>query len=245
MNFEQILALEDRNANKIYLHKEGLFLRCYNQSAFLFWKHVAQMKLTRRFIKKVNTHMIYLGFPEGTKKKWLRDRKVEKLDDKLFVVIMDGESIDDAEYLQFEEAARVQTETKDRYTVHTSIIEKQPVFELAQSLMLQSLTWGRNVPKTDLVPYGNEMKCLSYEICWRVSRFYDAENREKEAKGIQDLIRRYQFAVKTLKEANDIGEKGFSMAMEQSGSLFGQIELLGKNKKKDEKPQQDTTTNNP
>ena len=235
MTFEEILKIEDANSDRIYLHLEGMFLRAYNQSAFLCWDRIAKFKLTRRFVKTVNTHFIYLGFPENTKGKWLHDRKVVKLTDKLFMVEVEGGPIDEAAYLQFEEAARVETETKDRYTVHTSVIEGQPVYQLAVTLMQNCLMWGRNVPKTDLEPYGNEMKWHSYEAARKLRSFYDSEDRDAAADEIQSHLCALQFALTVLKDAKDISENAFALGSEQSSALYGQVELLRKPAKGKEK----------
>lgn len=86
MNFIDILRLEDNNRNRIFLHHEGMFLRAYNQSAFLCWDRISRFKLKRRLVKNVNAWVISLGFPFNTKDKWLRDRKVTRLNEKLYVV---------------------------------------------------------------------------------------------------------------------------------------------------------------
>lgn len=230
MNYREILDFEDKNRTKIYLHVEGKFFRAYNQSAFLFWDRIQRFRLTRRFVKTVNAHMIYLGFPMDSAGKWLREYELKRLDEKLYLVEPGGDPIDDASYLQFEEAARLETQAKDRYTVHTSVIEKQPVFELARTIAVECLKWGRHVPKTDLVPYGNEMKVLSYAILKRVKGFYDAADRGDEALKIQALIKEFQLAIQILAdpEVRGISENAAAKVMEESSNLFGQIGVLGK-----------------
>jgi hypothetical protein len=39
MTIEQIVKVESDNTDKIYLYREGLFLKAYNRSAFLFLKY--------------------------------------------------------------------------------------------------------------------------------------------------------------------------------------------------------------
>lgn len=49
MTFSEILAVEDANTDRIYLYREGLFLKAYERSAFLCHRHVHAFKLSRRF----------------------------------------------------------------------------------------------------------------------------------------------------------------------------------------------------
>lgn len=59
-----MLALESAGEGRIVLHKEGIFWRAYQYSAFLFSKHIRPLKVNTRFVKVVDTELAYLGFPE-------------------------------------------------------------------------------------------------------------------------------------------------------------------------------------
>ncbi|MCD4726646.1 MAG: hypothetical protein K8R46_03220 [Pirellulales bacterium] len=64
MKIEDILKTED-NSN-IYLHNEGLFWRAYEYSAYAFAKSIKQYNTKKKFIKKVNSEIVFLGFPDST-----------------------------------------------------------------------------------------------------------------------------------------------------------------------------------
>ena len=64
MNIGNIIDLETENKDKIYLHKSGLFWRAYERSAFLFIKYARKYKVFKKIIKKINTEVVYLGFPD-------------------------------------------------------------------------------------------------------------------------------------------------------------------------------------
>ncbi|PIQ27593.1 MAG: hypothetical protein COW63_15585 [Bacteroidetes bacterium CG18_big_fil_WC_8_21_14_2_50_41_14] len=64
MKIEDILIKED-NQN-IHLHKEGLFWRAYEYSAFAFVKEIKKYNAKKKFIKKVNSEIVFIGFPEST-----------------------------------------------------------------------------------------------------------------------------------------------------------------------------------
>ena len=65
MNIKEILKLETDNDSSIILHKEGLFWRAFEVSAFLFVQHVKEYQLTKKYYKNVNREVVYLGFPDS------------------------------------------------------------------------------------------------------------------------------------------------------------------------------------
>ncbi len=64
MVISDILELERENTS-IILHKEGLFIRVYERSAYLFVKHIKAYNLTKKFYKNVKQEVVYLGFPQS------------------------------------------------------------------------------------------------------------------------------------------------------------------------------------
>ena len=65
MGISEILKLEQANT-RIILHKEGLFIRVYERSAYLFVKHIKAYNLTKKFYKNVKQKVVYLGFPQNS-----------------------------------------------------------------------------------------------------------------------------------------------------------------------------------
>jgi len=65
MGIRDILESEQENT-QIILHKEGLFIRVYERSAYLFVKHIKSYKLTKKFYKNVKQEVAYLGFPQSS-----------------------------------------------------------------------------------------------------------------------------------------------------------------------------------
>lgn len=53
-----ILALEKENT-QIILHKEGLFIRAYERSAFMFTKHIKEYTITKKFYKNAKQEVVY------------------------------------------------------------------------------------------------------------------------------------------------------------------------------------------
>lgn len=63
MKIEEILKTEDNKC--IYLHKEGLFWRAYEYSAYAFAKSIKQYNAKKKFIKKVAGEIVFIGFPNS------------------------------------------------------------------------------------------------------------------------------------------------------------------------------------
>lgn len=224
MKIKDILELEDKNNNVIYLHKNGNFLTCYNHSAFLFWKHIAQFKVTRKFIKSVNRNIEYLGFPYISKNKWLNKHPLNEINGVLCYQI--NEEINEEEYIQWLDFCVEQTKKQESFTPYTLIIEGQPVFETAMSLVNDCIILGRNIPKTDLYPYGNELKNLSYELGYMIQTFYDYTDRKEAGNKVKQLIKKLQYNLKVLKNCGDISVNSFSLQSERTESIKKQIEVL-------------------
>lgn len=65
MKIEEILKLERaEERNVMHLHKEGIFYRMYEGSAFLFSSLVRpDFKVRKRYYKTIREDVVYLGFP--------------------------------------------------------------------------------------------------------------------------------------------------------------------------------------
>ena len=50
--------------NKLYLFKEGMFYKLYNQNAMWFVQNVKPYKVTKKFVKTVNQNVYSIGFPQ-------------------------------------------------------------------------------------------------------------------------------------------------------------------------------------
>jgi hypothetical protein len=63
MTTEEILQLEALNATSIHFVLEGNFWHVYERSAFLTYRYLKELKMTRKYIKAVSRDIIYGGFP--------------------------------------------------------------------------------------------------------------------------------------------------------------------------------------
>lgn len=63
MVIKEIIRIEDNN--NIYLHKEGLFWRAYEYSAFAFVENIKGYNAKKKFVKKLNNDIVFIGFPDS------------------------------------------------------------------------------------------------------------------------------------------------------------------------------------
>ena len=226
MTYREILDREETNADKIYLYREGMFLKAYEQSAFLCHTHVHPFKLSRRFIKSVNRHVISLGFPEASLKKWLWAFPVNELSEKVLVCEI-GHRVEENELQQWRELAAIEANPGDRYTVHTSQIERTPLWKTAYDLLHQVLDISVNVSKQMREPFVNRLKTLVYEICLGIHGLYQVPDREAHIFTLLEKCREVMFLLQFLRDRREISaEKAFPLAAERIDSVGRQLEGL-------------------
>ncbi len=225
MTYAEILSLEDNNENKIYLFREGSFLKAYEHSAFLFHRYIHEFKLSRRFIKTVNRPVISLGFPESSLKKWFYAYPVDTISEKLLCVDIE-KSVDEVEYQNWTEIARIEANPGDRFTVHTGIIEGQPVYKTAYDILVHVIDMSKNIEKNMQVPFGLRMKSLSYDIAYGIKILYDLPDRSEQIDLIQKQCAELAFLIQLLRDKKQISLDSFAFESERIVSVSKQLEGL-------------------
>ena len=67
---------------EIRLYGDGSFYRAYEWSAWLCCRYVRQNKVTRRFVKLLDSDVVYIGFPRTSLQKYVLDgTEVEECED--------------------------------------------------------------------------------------------------------------------------------------------------------------------
>jgi len=77
----EILAVERDNTSRIYLYPEGLFLKAYQRSAYLFIRNCGAVKPTKKMIKAVGCEVVHIGFPATSLGKYAGANKITQLED--------------------------------------------------------------------------------------------------------------------------------------------------------------------
>ncbi len=92
MTIKDIFERERENRTKIYLYKEGIFFKAYEQSAFAFATQRRDYMPKAKMVKSINQKIVSLGFPQSALNKYL-DRVVKR-EEKTVVLECDPIDVD-------------------------------------------------------------------------------------------------------------------------------------------------------
>lgn len=53
------------NPTKFTLFKEGMFYKCYNEDAMVFYKNIKEYKISAKYVKALKSTVLSLGFPKS------------------------------------------------------------------------------------------------------------------------------------------------------------------------------------
>ena len=90
---KQILEIENTNNSHIHLFKEGLFLKAYQRSAYLFNTTVKPFKTIPKYFKGVQQHLVLLGFPSGGLDNLFPQANVKQVEEGYYVVSLNPETV--------------------------------------------------------------------------------------------------------------------------------------------------------
>lgn len=102
MTTKDIFSYEDSNPGTIRLHREGMFAKAYERSAFLL-SRLKSLKPSVKFIKAEGREIISVGMPMETAFELLKELPHE--DNGMTVVYKAASPVDETEYLQWRETA--------------------------------------------------------------------------------------------------------------------------------------------
>jgi len=223
MTFKEIIERESCNEDSIWLYREGMFVKAYERSAFFAHTLIHEFKLSRRYIKTVNMDVISLGFPEQTIPKWLNGYVYEYVQDGLIRCRM-RKKFDEVGFHNWKEAVSVNV--GDRFTPHTSVIEKAPVYKVAYDLLTQVMEFSVNLSKNVSNPLGLKLKELVYEICFSVRMLYEVDDREGQISLTLKKCDEVKFLLQVLKDLREISLNTFALACERIVSVSRQLAAL-------------------
>jgi hypothetical protein len=69
MKIIELIKLEESNSG-ILLHKEGIFWRAYERSAYRFVNHLTAYRVQLRYYKNIKQDVVYIGYRLG-RSQWL------------------------------------------------------------------------------------------------------------------------------------------------------------------------------
>ena len=223
MTFKEIIERENQNVDSIWLYREGMFMKAYERSAFFAHTFIHEFKLSKRYIKTVNMDVISLGFPEQTIPKWLNGYVYEWEQDGLLRCHM-RKVFDEVEFHNWKEVVRVNV--GDRFTPHTAVIEKSPLYKVTYDLMTQVFDFSAHISKNVANPLGFRLKDLAYKLCYSVRVLYDVADRDAHIDAALEYCSEIKFALQVLKDLKEISVNTFALASERIVSVSKQLSVL-------------------
>lgn len=99
---QEIIQEENANTRNIILHKEGIFYKAYQQSAFAWVKYICNYEVKCKYVKSVGRNILSIGFPVRSLETKLEGRTFETLDSqKIVVKLQEHETIEKHIYEQW------------------------------------------------------------------------------------------------------------------------------------------------
>ena len=208
---------------KIMQFGEGNFLRAYEHSAYFAHRYIHEFKVTKTYIKVVNQDVVRIGFPVNVFEKWAHGYQHEWIDEKLAKIEM-REPFDEMAYINWKDAQVLNP--NDRFTPHTAIIEKTPVYKVAYDYLLQLFTFSKNISKDVNSVVGKQLKELSYRMCYMVRTLYDVPDRNEHIDAATAICDEILFILQLLKDLREISLNTYTLASERIVSVSKQLSGL-------------------
>lgn len=91
-SINEILNDESMNDGSfIRMYPEGVFYKAYERSAWLSCMHLGNLMVKKKHIKKVNQHIVSVGFPKTALEKWANGRKTDISEERVMIFLNEGE----------------------------------------------------------------------------------------------------------------------------------------------------------
>lgn len=76
MDLREKLGIIGSDRNCIHLFREGMFWKAYEDSAYLFIKHIREYKPVKKTVKSLKMAVVSVGFPENVLENMLQDVEI-------------------------------------------------------------------------------------------------------------------------------------------------------------------------
>ncbi len=131
---------------KVYLFKEGLFYKLYNQNAMWFTNHIKAYNVNSKFVKTVKQNVYSIGFPQTVLAKHTALSNLKQMQDKGGYLCYQIDTVVNEQayanwcYTVTTTQAKVQTNTTSQ-----SIVQQLKAFDVANSTPMQALEFVANL----------------------------------------------------------------------------------------------------
>jgi hypothetical protein len=128
MKLANVISEEAKNTGSIIMHREGLFWRAYERSAFMFTLHLKQYSATKKFFKTVSSEIAFIGFPNQTLNQIIGKAEGKEVKQSESRICIGGFEFDNEAFLIWKNGIDLTEKPKvekiDRASDDTNVIEK-------------------------------------------------------------------------------------------------------------------------
>ena len=181
MKIEEILKYEAANRNSIYLFKEGIFLRAYEQSAMRFVEYIADFHVFKKHFKIVNADVCYLGFPYKSFSALFEKKGIANFSETSKFVVVNGcpSRQDFAEWkrnIQLPTADDIRPQVLLRPDVTPKDLQNLQIFKRGYDIMVDLHRYAETMPRAHRYTIGARIKEEAIKL--GVSTYRIGKNRE-------------------------------------------------------------------
>jgi len=148
MKISEIVKTEQENT-QIVLHKEGLFYRVYERSAFLFVKYIKEYQVIKKYYKIVKQEVAYLGFPQSSFSKIelvCKEQSLQIKEDSKQIKITGLKSFTEREFINWKDEI-IKQEKKASGLKENDILKQISDFPLASKTPIETQQFLYNIQK--------------------------------------------------------------------------------------------------
>ena len=232
-----------RQPNEVWLYKEGMFWRAYEQSAYLLAIH-SNLKPQKKFIKAVNQEVVYVGFLETSWEKFMgQTAKPQEGEKEKIMRAHDTDTVGFADWkaqiktaeqeVQEKQAKLTETEKKiiqrkqEQKRQREKLGKELPVYQVSYDLLKYYVTISRKMPRDVKYTIAQQLQDRLFDITLLTRRAQRAKEREQKLVHINkaiDIRLEAELQIRLLFDLKCISLKQYTLMSEQIISLEKHLE---------------------
>ena len=136
MTILEKITLQNQDTSKIFLFKEGIFYKAYNQGAFLLREK--NYKVSVKKLKSIENEVLSIGFPDSALEKIIGKNQIEEYTAHLSIIPDD--TYQDIDYTEWKNNLIIEWNNQMQTDVNTTVIDKNKMIEMIKQYPLANKT---------------------------------------------------------------------------------------------------------
>ena len=233
MKVKDIYNLELNNNSNIYLIKDGNFYRAYERSALLFVENITTYHLTKHAYKNINFEMVYLGFPQSSLPKLLKEKNLElRGDTSEFLVLGPFTMKGDFEYWKASIPCKTKEEDERRLMMQEKVLprfeDNHPlhIYKLGNDCMVEIYKMTENMKRGYKYTVGEELRKDAFQLGLITFRMAKYKAKSANRPTIEDALLQIdvvRLRLRLLQELHQLSMNAFTRINTQIEYLVTQL----------------------